>query len=89
MLNWMLHCEQCDTTFAHSGIQAIAEQFSLFQVVSKPEFPNGGVSIECPNCQKGSVYQGHRLTCSKSKDGPDLRDQRGTFRDRFLNPGGG
>jgi hypothetical protein len=28
---------------------------------SKPEFPNGGAELECPNCGHKDTYQRHEL----------------------------
>jgi hypothetical protein len=32
----------------------------------KPEFPAGGLSLECPNCKVTSPYQRHQLVYSAS-----------------------
>jgi hypothetical protein len=55
MPSWVLNCPGCSKTFPHSQIKqsTMADYF----VPSKPEFPEGGQNLECPNCKKAETYQ--------------------------------
>jgi len=61
MPQWAFHCPQCNTELTHSQIyvSSIREPFTF---LSKPELPDGGLKLACPNCQKTSVYLRHQLT---------------------------
>jgi predicted RNA-binding Zn-ribbon protein involved in translation (DUF1610 family) len=62
---WVLGCPECGEEFTHSEIDAeyrppLLDPFSW--IADKPELPESGVSLECPNCKKTSVYKRHQLT---------------------------
>jgi hypothetical protein len=58
MARWILSCPHCDAEFTHSQILAIPNPFEF---VIKPEFPDGGVNVACPDCTIATVYQRHEL----------------------------
>jgi hypothetical protein len=62
---WVLGCSDCKQEFAHSEIKQ-EHQSSLLDpfawIGDKPEMPDAGVRLECPNCKKVSVYKRHQLT---------------------------
>lgn len=65
MPRWMLHCEQCSKAFPYSEVtfeHPAADAFAWLG--SKPNFPQGGISLECPNCKETSVYQHRQLIYS-------------------------
>jgi ssDNA-binding Zn-finger/Zn-ribbon topoisomerase 1 len=60
MPSWMLSCPKCNKQFAHSRIET--ETLQGFFFPSKPDFPNGGIELTCPNCQHRATYQRVELT---------------------------
>ena len=59
MAQWTLQCDNCNFVFTHSMIKdAGAPDFFLPE---KPEFPEGGSELECPNCGHKDTYQRHEL----------------------------
>ena len=58
MERWVLNCEKCNVDIAHSEIEKVRDPFMAF---IKPEFPNGGLKINCPNCGETSIYQRYQL----------------------------
>ena len=60
---WVLYCPHCNEAFTQSEIpetsSSVYDPFT--STVMKPEFPNGGLSLECPLCEGVSVYQRHQL----------------------------
>jgi hypothetical protein len=63
MPQWVLTCPDCSSELTHSQIyvddSCIRDPFTAF---SKPELPDGGLKMACPNCQKTSIYLRHQLT---------------------------
>jgi hypothetical protein len=64
MARWVLGCPECKEDFTHSQIDtesqpSVGDPFSWLD--DKPKFPDVGVSLECPNCKKTSVYQRTQL----------------------------
>ena len=57
---WTLLCPDCKKEFTHTEIADAGEQFIAW-TARKPEFPVGGLRIECPNCTKSFVYQRYEL----------------------------
>jgi uncharacterized C2H2 Zn-finger protein len=57
MARWMLRCNHCDFVFEHSYIEDSGLLNSLES--PKPEFPQGGIELECPNC--GQTYNYIRI----------------------------
>ena len=76
MAQWVLSCSYCHKDFTHAKISAIeetrpADPFLMWSG-AKPEFPPGGVTLICPNCEKSSSYQRHELAYS-SRDAATAR----------------
>jgi hypothetical protein len=64
MARWVLGCPDCKEDFTHSQIDAEAmpslrDPFAWLG--DKAEFPIAGLSLECPNCKKTSVYSRTQL----------------------------
>jgi hypothetical protein len=55
MPRWTLKCDNCDFEFTHSMIQDTG--VVNFFLPPKPEFPEGGSELECPNCGYKDTYQ--------------------------------
>jgi endogenous inhibitor of DNA gyrase (YacG/DUF329 family) len=64
MARWVLDCPNCNKEFTHTNINdrgsALRDPFTSPE--AKPEFPDGGLSVVCPNCKNTSVYQRYQLT---------------------------
>jgi hypothetical protein len=60
MSHWVLNCPECHNDFTHSDIEDAKLEDYLFP--GKPEFPVGGLRLECPYCHKTSLFQRHQLT---------------------------
>ena len=62
MPRWVLGCPGCNKDFTHSEIKLSAEPLDPFMWLGdKPEFPVGGLSLQCPNCKATSTYQRNQL----------------------------
>ena len=65
MARWSLECTDCRQPFTYKEILGSEEQRPLdpflFWSGPKPEFPNDGAALACPNCGKSSTYQRHQL----------------------------
>jgi endogenous inhibitor of DNA gyrase (YacG/DUF329 family) len=59
MPRWVLYCPICEKEFTHSNIERRNPED--YYIDPKPEFPAEGLSVECPNCKKSSVYRRHQL----------------------------
>jgi hypothetical protein len=64
MARWVLGCPDCKEDFTHSRIEtesmpSLRDPFAWLG--DKPEFPPAGLSLECPNCKKTSVYSRSQL----------------------------
>ena len=55
MPRWTLRCDICDFRFTHSVIDD--SRITNFMEPAKPEFPEGGSELECPNCGHKGTYQ--------------------------------
>jgi rubredoxin len=55
MARWTLPCENCNFEFTHSMIGKSGA--ANFLEPPKPEFPDGGAELECPNCGHKDTYQ--------------------------------
>jgi endogenous inhibitor of DNA gyrase (YacG/DUF329 family) len=55
----MLYCPECEKRFPHSEVTFESGVYA--SLGNKPDFPDGGLSLECPNCKKTSLYQRHQL----------------------------
>jgi len=63
MPQWVFNCPQCNTELTHSQIYVGDHNpRDPFTVFSKPELPDGGLKLACPNCHKTSIYLRHQLT---------------------------
>jgi len=61
---WVLTCFDCNSVFPHTDLSKL--DYSLrsdpfLRSAPKPEFPSVGIELECPNCNKSSVYYRHQL----------------------------
>jgi hypothetical protein len=62
MARWVLYCSHCDAEITHSQIyEGVSSIPGPFESVTKPEFPDGGLSLVCTNCKGTSVYLRHQL----------------------------
>ena len=64
MARWVLGCPDCNQDFTHSQVDT--ESQNSFRdpfawLVDKPEIPDSGVQLECPNCKKISIYKRTQL----------------------------
>jgi hypothetical protein len=62
MPEWVLGCQHCRKVFSHSKIKprpATDPYDPLWP--SKPEFPEGGLNLACPDCQLPALYQRFEL----------------------------
>ena len=63
MARWVLECAHCKVEFPHSDINV--DGYSAFDpftlTATKPEFPQDGLSVVCPNCSNTFVYQRYQL----------------------------
>jgi uncharacterized C2H2 Zn-finger protein len=64
MANWLLDCPECKKHFVHSEVVFSEVLPDRWVNVLKPEFPDGGATLECPNCKAVSVYKRHQLKYS-------------------------
>jgi hypothetical protein len=64
MAAWVLDCPVCKKTFVHSQVRTAPDQRMMdhfYPVSVKPEFPPGGISLECPNCRSSSLFKQRQL----------------------------
>jgi predicted nucleic-acid-binding Zn-ribbon protein len=64
MPRWVLGCPKCHNDFTHSEIAAVHDSsFADFidWLGAKPDFPIAGLSVECPNCKKTTIYKRQQL----------------------------
>lgn len=65
MPNWVLTCLECQQDFIHSKVETrkvnYGRPYAWIAGDFKPEFPDGGASVECPNCKTAALYQRHQL----------------------------
>lgn len=63
MARWVLFCPVCNKDFTHSEIPESGSHFTdpFLGDFIKPEFPEGGLRVVCPNCRSTSVYQRYQL----------------------------
>lgn len=70
MARWMLDCHDCHKKFTHSEISSNGHSQLLDPFIQdweiKPEFPNSGQALVCPNCLKSATYQRHELVIQAS-----------------------
>jgi ribosomal protein S27E len=61
---WALRCPECkrDFTYSHAAARSNQGRYDYFlSFEPKPEFPAGGLQIECPNCKQTSLFRSHDL----------------------------
>ena len=62
---WVLDCPDCHRDFTHTELCPDDETRQPDPFMGwpgpKPEFPEGGLALICPNCKKSFVYQRHEL----------------------------
>jgi hypothetical protein len=64
MAPWILNCPNCGADFFHSEVAA--DRGLLDWVTPKPEFPKGGLQMDCPICKIASLFQRYQLLYSAS-----------------------
>jgi hypothetical protein len=80
MPQWILNCQHCHKPFTHSEINLVspASYYSVWP--PKPDFPEGGLRMKCPNCKKPSTYQRYELKYTHDqhagKDGGNAERKR-------------
>jgi hypothetical protein len=67
MPQWVLNCQHCYKPFTHGEIDlaSLASYDRLW--APKPNFPEGGLRVKCPNCKKPSTYQRYELMYSRDQ----------------------
>ena len=60
MAHWVLRCPQCKVYFKHSEASA-KQRYDLWVLPAKPEVPQGGSWLTCPNCKETSLFQRFHL----------------------------
>ena len=55
MPSWNLTCQNCSESFTHSKIEG--GNLANYFVPQKPEFPEEGQELQCPNCNTKAQYQ--------------------------------
>lgn len=66
MPRWILGCPECNQHFTHSTIPGKRtpqhdDLLAWLDFLSDKPIPIGGLTVECPNCKKTSLYQPHQL----------------------------
>jgi endogenous inhibitor of DNA gyrase (YacG/DUF329 family) len=63
MAEWSLDCKGCKKPITHSSVN-LAEKHMPYDSLwpSRPEVPEDGVTVRCPNCQQSASYHRHELT---------------------------
>ena len=62
MAQWVLSCRNCHKNFAHSEIEPRPDDRPFDPLWPyRPEFPEGGLSVDCPHCQQAATYQRFEL----------------------------
>ena len=56
MPRWVLCCAQCGVEVMQSQIAEDSTVHEPFVLETKPEFPDGSLSVVCPHCKSTSVY---------------------------------
>ena len=67
MPRWVLCCPQCGVDVMESPIYDDLLASDPFTSVTKPEFPDGSLSVVCPLCKSTSVYLRHQQVYRASK----------------------
>ena len=66
----VLNCQHCHKPVTHHEINlaSLASYDPLWD--PKPDFPEGGLRMMCPNCKKSSTYQRHELMSTHDQHAP-------------------
>jgi hypothetical protein len=76
MSQCVLSCHHCHKPVTHGEIDlaSLASYDPLW--APKPDFPEGGLRMMCPNCKKPSTYQRYELLCARDQlaSKPHVRD---------------
>jgi hypothetical protein len=67
---WVLTCPQCKRDFGHSEIDLEKGRREIWASPPKPEFPEGGSLLECPNCRTTSIFHRVQLRYAAYVRGP-------------------
>jgi endogenous inhibitor of DNA gyrase (YacG/DUF329 family) len=59
MPRWVLNCPKCQKEFTHTQIER--RNLQDYYLEPKPDFPEEGLSVQCPNCKVSAVYQRRHL----------------------------
>jgi hypothetical protein len=62
---WVVGCPECKQEFTHSEISADRRPSALDPfawIGDKPDIPETGISLKCPNCNKAAIYKRYQLT---------------------------
>ena len=64
MARWVLEYPRCNKIFTQSNIPYLSsflgDPFTGHE--TKPEFPDGGLKVECPYCNTADLYRRYQLT---------------------------
>jgi len=57
MPRWIVRCPECEKKFTHTPIGKIPNRLTRdpFASPPKPEIPQGGTELTCPDCNKAST----------------------------------
>lgn len=60
-MRWVLGCTECHKEFTQSVVPRSFHDYLVLVWPPKPEFPQGGMRMQCPNCRNVSVYERYQL----------------------------
>ena len=65
MPQWVLNCPSCGKVFRHSEIERSSENL-LYDALwpYRPEVPEDGLRLKCPDCQRPATYHRFQLMYS-------------------------
>ena len=67
MTCWVLYCPGCGAELTHSQIyNSDFSGYDPYTSLSKPKFPDGGLSVFCPQCKGTSLFQRYQLVYQNS-----------------------
>jgi len=64
LARWVLTCPECKLEFTHSQVKdtyapSLKDAFSW--ICDKPELPDEGIHLRCPNCMSETAYKRYQL----------------------------
>jgi hypothetical protein len=76
MPQWVLNCQHCHKLFTCDEIDLAS--WAAYDPLwpPKPDFPEGGLRMACPNCKKGSTYQRYELMYTDYQPAQKSRQSR-------------